>query len=56
MVADLLTKIVVGAQDHRLSFRFYSLLPDSADRVSGFANELITKRFDDELDRDGLME
>jgi hypothetical protein len=36
MVADLLTKIVVGAQDHRLSLRFYSLLPESSDQVSGF--------------------
>jgi hypothetical protein len=56
MVADLLTKIVVGAQDHRLSFRFYSLLPKYADRVSGFAIELTTKQFDDELDSDGMME
>jgi hypothetical protein len=29
MVADLLTKIVSGAQDHRLSLRFYSLFPGS---------------------------
>jgi hypothetical protein len=36
MIADLLTKIVVGAQDHRLSLRFYSLLPESASQVSGF--------------------
>jgi hypothetical protein len=36
MVADLLTKIVVGAQDHRLSLRFYSLLPESSNQVSGF--------------------
>jgi hypothetical protein len=27
MVADLFTKIVTGAQDLRLSVRFYSLLP-----------------------------
>jgi hypothetical protein len=37
MVADLLTKIVVGAQDHRLSLRFYSLIPESSRQVSGFA-------------------
>jgi hypothetical protein len=30
MLADLLTKVVVGAQDHRLSLRFYSLVPDSS--------------------------
>jgi hypothetical protein len=35
MLADLLTKIVVGAQDHRLSIRFYSLAPNSSDYVSG---------------------
>jgi hypothetical protein len=35
MVADLLTKIVIGAQDQRLSLRFYSLVPDSAGLVSG---------------------
>jgi hypothetical protein len=35
MLADLLTKNVVGAQDHRLSLRFYSLLPGSSDKVSG---------------------
>ncbi len=35
MVADLLTKIVTGAQDQRLSLRFYSLVPDSAGFVSG---------------------
>jgi hypothetical protein len=35
MLADLLTKIVVGAQDHRLSLRFYSLVPNSSDYVSG---------------------
>jgi hypothetical protein len=27
MVADLLTKIVVGAQDDRLTIRFYNLCP-----------------------------
>jgi hypothetical protein len=36
MIADLLTKLVVGAQDHRLSLRFYSLLPGSAALVVGF--------------------
>jgi hypothetical protein len=35
MLADLLTKVVVGAQDHRLSLRFYSLIPDSSGHVSG---------------------
>ncbi len=35
MLADLLTKNVVRAQDHRLSLRFYSLLPGSSDKVSG---------------------
>jgi hypothetical protein len=44
MVADLLTKIVVGAQDHRLSLRFYNLLPDSADHVSGFVAILDAKQ------------
>jgi hypothetical protein len=34
MVADLLTKVVVGAQDHRLSMRFYSLIPDSSCKIS----------------------
>ncbi len=34
MVADLLKKVVVGAQDHRLSFRFYSLIPESTCEVS----------------------
>jgi hypothetical protein len=34
MVADLLTKVVVGAQDHRLSLRFYSLIPDSSCKIS----------------------
>ncbi len=28
MIADLLTKLVVAAQDTRLTFRFYSLIPD----------------------------
>jgi hypothetical protein len=42
MVADLLTKIVTaGAQDHRLSFRFYSLVPDSANYVSGIVVEVV---------------
>jgi hypothetical protein len=40
MVADLFTKIVVGAQDHRLSLRFYSLLPESSGQVSGFVVEM----------------
>jgi hypothetical protein len=35
MIADLLTKVVVGAQDQRLSIRFYSLFPGSSDHVSG---------------------
>jgi hypothetical protein len=35
LLADLLTKIVVGAQDHRLSLRFYSLVPSSSGYVSG---------------------
>jgi hypothetical protein len=35
MLADLLTKVVVGAQDHRLSLRFYSLVSDSSGKVSG---------------------
>ena len=35
MLADLLTKIVVGAQDHRLSLQFYSLVPGSSYLVSG---------------------
>jgi hypothetical protein len=30
MIADLLTKIVVGGQDERLSFRFYNLCPSGA--------------------------
>jgi hypothetical protein len=40
MVADLLTKIVIGAQDQRLSLRFYSLVSDSADLVSGILIEV----------------
>ncbi len=40
MVADLLTKIVTRAQDHRLSLRFYSLFPDSSAIVSGFCVEV----------------
>ena len=35
MLADLLTKVVVGAQDHRLSLRFYSLVVGSSEQVSG---------------------
>jgi hypothetical protein len=35
MVADLFTKIVSGAQDHRLSARFYSLMPESSGLVFG---------------------
>ncbi len=35
MVADLLTKLVAGAQDHRLTVRFYSLFPGSSNRVLG---------------------
>jgi hypothetical protein len=40
MLADLLTKVVVGAQDHRLSLRFYSLIPDSSDHVAGIKFDL----------------
>jgi hypothetical protein len=40
MVADLLTKIVVGAQDNRLSLRFYSLFPNSSYHVSGIHFDL----------------
>ena len=36
MIADLLTKIVSGAQDRRLSLRFYSLFPGSDNIVMGF--------------------
>jgi hypothetical protein len=35
MIADLLTKIVSGAQDERLSLRFYSLYPGSDRTVLG---------------------
>jgi hypothetical protein len=41
MVADLLTKIVTGAQDHRLSLRFYSLFPGSSAIVSGFCVDIV---------------
>ncbi len=37
MVADLLTKMVAGAQDQRLSARFYSLYPDSGIFVLGIS-------------------
>ncbi len=37
MIADLLTKLVVGAQDNRLTVRFYSLFPESSARVLGFS-------------------
>jgi hypothetical protein len=37
MVADLLTKMVAGAQDQRLSARFYSLYPDSGAFVLGIS-------------------
>ncbi len=40
MLADLSTKTVVGAQDHRLSLRFYSLVPDSSEHVSAANNSL----------------
>ncbi len=33
MVADLLTKVVTGAQDNRLAVRFYNLCPSAWDRV-----------------------
>ena len=39
MIADLLTKIVSGAQDRRLSLRFYSLFPGSDTIVMGFKFE-----------------
>jgi hypothetical protein len=39
MIADLLTKIVSGAQDRRLSLRFYSLFPGSDSIVIGFKFE-----------------
>jgi hypothetical protein len=35
MIADLFTKIVAGAQDQRLSLRFYSLHPASDHLVLG---------------------
>jgi hypothetical protein len=35
MIADLLTKVVSGAQDRRLSLRFYCLYPGSDDVVMG---------------------
>ena len=35
MIADLFTKIVSGAQDSRLSVRFYSLMPESSGLVLG---------------------
>jgi hypothetical protein len=38
MVADLFTKLVVGAQDERLSVRFYSLIP-------GFESFAMTNHF-----------
>jgi hypothetical protein len=37
MIADLFTKIVSGAQDTRLSVRFYSLLPESSGPVLGIS-------------------
>jgi hypothetical protein len=40
MLADLLTNIVVVAQDHQLSLRFYSLFPDSSGHVSAFVIDL----------------
>jgi hypothetical protein len=39
MVANLLTKVVAGAQDRRLSVRFYSLFPGSDDVVLGIKVE-----------------
>jgi hypothetical protein len=39
MIADLLTKIVSGAQDRRLSLRFYSLFPGSDSIVIGLKFE-----------------
>jgi hypothetical protein len=40
MVADLFTKLVVGAQDERLTVRFYCLIPGSEVYVltNGFKN------------------
>jgi hypothetical protein len=40
MLADLLTKVVVGSQDYRLSLRFYSLAPGSSMYVSGSNNSV----------------
>jgi hypothetical protein len=40
MIADLLTKIVTGAQDQRLSLRFYSLFPGSDSLVLGLVLDL----------------
>jgi hypothetical protein len=37
MIADLFTKIVSGAQDQRLSARFYSLMPGSSGLVLGIS-------------------
>jgi hypothetical protein len=37
MIADILTKIVTGAQDQRLSLRFYSLVPESDQLVLGLS-------------------
>jgi hypothetical protein len=37
MIADLFTKIVSGAQDNRLSVRFYSLMPESSSLVLGIS-------------------
>jgi hypothetical protein len=39
MIADLLTKIVSGAQDRRLSLRFYSLFPGSDNVILGIKME-----------------
>ncbi len=39
MIADLLTKVVSGAQDRRLSLRFYSLYPGSDSIVIGLKFE-----------------
>jgi hypothetical protein len=38
MVADIFTKLVAGAQDERLSVRFYSLIP-------GFESFAMTNHF-----------
>ncbi len=37
MIADIFTKILAGAQDQRLSLRFYSLFPGSDNIILGFA-------------------